>query len=176
MKKFLTVFIFIFWFVSIASAGELITGAFGIKLGEPLDLNLLQGAINDETTDCDRKCIAWGSAQVVRPEITNKLFHSYKVFLTPTTKTVTRILAYGSDRYCESQFQGVKGVLEEKYGNHLIMTPNLFVWSDKKGRVLLSCTDITEYRGLLLEYRLREEERNEILLKERTKLSDPSGQ
>ena len=65
--------------------------------------------------------------------------------------------------------------MEEKNGNHLIMTPNLFVWSDKKGRVLLSCTDITEYRGLLLEYRLREEERNEILLKERTKLSDPSG-
>ena len=62
MKKLLTVFVFLFWLVSIASAGELITGAFGIKLGEPLDLNLLQGAINDETTDCDWHCIRWGSA------------------------------------------------------------------------------------------------------------------
>ena len=177
MKKLLTVFVFLFWLVSIASAGELITGAFGIKLGEPLDLNLVQSEIVDET-DCGVFLICntrWGRPQAVRPKITNKLFHSYFVFLTPTTKTVTRILAYGSDGCGVSEIQGVKGVLEEKYGNHLIMTPTFFVWSDKKGRVLLSCTDRTEYGGLLLEYRLRDEERSEILLKERTKLSDPSG-
>ena len=54
MKKFLTVFIFIFWFVSIASAGELIKGAFGIELGEPLDLNSVQGESIDEN-DCGVK-------------------------------------------------------------------------------------------------------------------------
>ena len=59
MKKFLTAFVFLFWFVSIASAEELITGAFGINLGEPLDLNSLQEGIIDET-DCGlyEDCIA----------------------------------------------------------------------------------------------------------------------
>jgi hypothetical protein len=47
MKKLLTVFVFLFWLVSIASAGELITGAFGINLGEPLDLNSIQGEMEN---------------------------------------------------------------------------------------------------------------------------------
>ena len=47
MKKFLTAFVFLFWFVSIASAGELIKGAFGINLGEPLDLNSIQGEMEN---------------------------------------------------------------------------------------------------------------------------------
>ena len=76
MKKLLTVFIFLFWFVSIASAQELITGAFGINLGEPLDLNSVQGEIID--VDYDPPWNGGKTAQVI-PKIHNKLFDNYKV-------------------------------------------------------------------------------------------------
>ena len=189
MKKLLTVFVFLFWLVSIASAGELITGAFGIKLGEPLDLNLVQSEIVDETDYgvfliCNTR---WGRPQAVRPKITNKLFHSYFVFLTPTTKTVTRILAYGSDGCGVSEIQGVKGVLEEKYGEQFkfrgdekYFSNKYFSGKDRKGRyVALDCGFFDSKRVLIVEYQLAEEEINETLSKEQKKLdmesSDPSG-
>ena len=177
MKKYLVVFIYLFWLVSTTSAGELITGAFGIKLGEPLDLNLLQGEIIDETTDCDWHCIRWGSAQVVRPESTNKLFHSYKVFLTPITKIVTRIDAFRNDENCKSTIQGIIGVLKEKYGEPtLIIGEIIFDWDDRNDRsISLLCGLIGDKNGILIKYELNEGETEEILLKERTKLSDPSG-
>ena len=162
MKKFLTAFIFIFWFVSIASAGELITGAFGIKLGEPLDLNLVQGEIVDtfddsfgeylmqhlihrenfDTLGDSNKFYGSKTAQV-RPINPNPLFDSYRVWFTPTNKIVVGISGFGKIQSCGSESRGLKGILDKKYGKSYPdksdksdKSGNYSIWEDSKGRIL----------------------------------------
>jgi len=104
MKKLLTVFIFIFWFVSIASAGELITGAFGIKLGEPLDSSIAIYEGKEENTT------------VVNPIIPNKMFDEYLVGFTPITKTIIFIKASAETQKCYShEYRGLVEILKNKY-------------------------------------------------------------
>ncbi len=178
MKKFLTAFIFVICLVSVANAEELITGAFGINLGEPLDLNSVQGEIDD--TDCGGyegcKTYRFGRPQAVRPKIANKLFHSYIVYLASITKTITSIQAYGSDGNCESTIDGAAGIIKEKYGEpHQIinsMSAIRFMWSDINGRTLdLRCGKIEGNHVLIVDYRLNQKEMENA----RKESSDPSG-
>ena len=67
--------------------------------------------------------------------------------------------------------------LKEKYGEPtLIIGEIIFDWDDRNDRsISLLCGLIGDKNGILIKYELNEGETEEILLKERTKLSDPSG-
>ena len=120
MKKFLTAFIFIFWFVSIASAGELITGAFCPNPYITPQKNFMQYLIhreNFDTLDESNKFYGSKTAQV-RPLNPNQLFDSYRVWFTPTNKIVVGISGFGEIQSCGSESRGLKGILDKKYGNN----------------------------------------------------------
>jgi len=176
MKKLLTVYIFIFWFVSIASAGELITGAFGIKLGKPLDLNLVKGEILDTGWDPP-----WNGSKKaeVKPKILNKHFDTYETWLTPTTKIVVGVRAYGHREFCGSEDRGLEENLNNKYGKSFSdKSSRLYlIWEDSKGRrVHYGChhNPYSETAIFSILYKGSKEEIDEIS-KERKKLDIESA-
>jgi hypothetical protein len=173
MKKFLIVFIVLFWFVSVASAGKLITGAFGINLGEALDQSLVQDEIID-------RVFYGGKTAGVRPKFPNRLFNEYRVILTPTTKIVVEINAYAHPKSCsESEYVGLEEILKGKYGKPLGKRYHK-IWTDGTGRTITYTCDnkYSEIYTVTISYKGSTKETVKIV-KERKKLiieaSDPSG-
>jgi len=171
MKKFLTAFIFIFWFVSIASAGELITGAFGINLGEPFDPGIAKKGRGEFVN--------------VEPKFPNKLFDNYVLHITPTTKKVIIISATGMVQKCPPpEFPPLIAILSKKYGNPSNEDYGRLyerVWKDaKSGMIKLACFDIAEEgftATLFLDYIDTQMLKTNLMEKEEIDIRsiDPSG-
>jgi len=105
MKKFYFLFLFLI-LPSEAKTNE-INGAFGKSFGEVYD----GGRVLSETTSGEK-------IYSFNPENPNPIFTKYGVIITPKTKKISEIWAWGyfdSSTKCEAQFQIIEILLDKKY-------------------------------------------------------------
>ena len=139
-KSILMIFVFfvlVNWQISALVYGqtrELITGAFGFKLGETLDIQKFK---------FKGKSRAYDEYREVSPRIPNKIFDTYELKVSPINNTIVKIRATGKiDGFTECKKNiplGLTEALTRKYGNpEIVRRPGgdffeRFHWTDISG-------------------------------------------
>ena len=137
-------FVLVNWHISALVYGqtrELITGAFGFKLGETLDMRKFK--FKDKASGSEEY-------REVSPRIPNKTFDTYELKVSPINNTIVKIKAtalFAGFTECNKKIHlGLRLALTNKYGNpEIVMRPggDLFYrhhWTDISGaQIKLAC-------------------------------------
>jgi len=126
----------------IAASQVRITGAFGLNLYDKLDPNIVEIDEEGFSNYFKSNLILGGFShkhiwEKVKPSISNKMFQSYHVRVTPSSKTIFAITAvgfYSNGRECAYNKEKLGHILEKKYGK--TMRQNLHTWWDEKGNTV----------------------------------------
>jgi hypothetical protein len=126
---------------------EIITGAFGLKLGKRLDPSIVISENKKENT------------AKVKPIIPNKMFNDYSVTFTPKTKTIVAIWASitGKKKCPTDEFRGLKVLFNKKFNKPVEEIPlmALYRWHGSNGREveILCLRDVTVNNLFRVTYR-----------------------
>jgi hypothetical protein len=138
-KSILMIFVFfvlVNWQISALVYGqtrELITGAFGFKLGETLDIQKFK---------FKGKARGLEEYREVSPRIPNKVFDVYSLSVSSISNTIVKIKAKGERggyHGCKKIGLGLTAALTRKYGNPEKVEPrrkgdvSYFLWTDISG-------------------------------------------
>lgn len=134
------------------AADSVIKEAFGIKLGEPLDVTGLE-LLSDDKTDTDG-----GEVYVFVPDHPYAPLNEYSVVVSPRTKTVYSVRAVGivkNGSTCKAEMEKLAKVLTKKYGRRkpdpaakFSGAPRVIFGSGSR-RITVSCS------GILFNYKLK---------------------
>ncbi|MFQ5487579.1 MAG: hypothetical protein ACE5ET_03915 [Gammaproteobacteria bacterium] len=137
------------------AAEMVIKEAFGISLGEPLDVTALELQALDEK---DRK---GGEAYVFVPQHPYEPLNEYTVVVTPLTKTVYSIQAVGTFKNrtaCKAEMGQLEQLLARKYGRRNADPAAKFTGSSRivfgsgPRKITVSCSGIFTHYKLKLIY------------------------
>ncbi len=129
---------------------EIITGAFGLKLGKRLDPSIVISENKKENT------------AKVKPIIPNKMFNNYSVTFTAKTKKIISIEAsIKSKTKCPTdEFRGLKVLFNRKFNKAVLNGPSvaLYRWHGSNGReVEIVCLKNSKKFNNLFRITYREE-------------------